>query len=506
MNIFYVETNIYYAIASGIFDLTLFLLIITRYADIADHSREFRDWIIALSITCFAEIPILLTVPYGIMSQTDADILTLIIRIPQGIFLIRYSYYYAKEHIKVNRLLSVAVGSICFFLYCTSCFYDRNHIAPTLASVGAYLVFMIVESRNYSGMHEMVEKVKAQNELAKKNTEEKNRLFAEITDDMVRPLEEMKEMTRKIKKITTDPSIYERAVQVESSEEILSFLIRDIFDLVNLNVNGMKFNERRFHITEVISDITFMMKPLASNKGLTFECLIDPEVPEIWLGDDIRLRQILVNICGNAVKYTSSGLARLYVSEAADGGLIFVISDTGIGIRKEDIPYIFMRYDNLYKEKNSHISGTGLGLAIADSFVKKMNGTIKIESVYGRGSEFIIRLPLWKGEQIKEEDSLLDTDTGLSFYEGDDNEYRRVLSLFAETAQSMKSAILKKNLSETHDLISLYRASQTIGAKALSLELKHAIDNNGNVSGSFPEIFDETLYKVRGYAGQRMMV
>lgn len=506
MNIFYVETNIYYAIASGVFDLLLFLLIITRYADISGHSKAFRNWTIALSITCFAEALLYLASPSGILPVTAVAVITLIIRIPQGILLVIYSFNYSSEQVKAHRIWPIAAGIICPVLYCFSALLDRAHFTPVISSVGLYLVFMIFESRNYDSLHEMVAKVKKQNDLASRKTAEKDKIFSEITDDMVRPLDEMKDMTRKIEKITTDPAICERAVQVEASEEILSFLIRDIFDLVGLNGSGITFNERRFHITEVMSDIIFMMKPYAANKGLTFECISDPDIPEIWLGDDIRLRQILVNLCGNAVKYTTNGIVRLYVSEATDGGLIFVVSDTGVGIRKEDIPYLFTKYDDLYKEDNSHIKGTGLGLSIADSFVKMMDGDIRIESVYGRGTEFIIRLPLRKGEQIREVDSLLDTDTGLTFYEGDDNEYRRVLSLFAETAPAIRQSILHRNASTQQNLLSLYNAARTIGAKALTLELKQAIDNNGAVSGSFPEIFDETLYRVKGYAGQRMMI
>jgi CheY-like chemotaxis protein len=139
-----------------------------------------------------------------------------------------------------------------------------------------------------------------------------------------------------------------------------------------------------------------MFKHVAHNKGLEFFYESTGEIPHCLLGDDIRLRQVLTNICGNAVKFTAEGYVKLSLSATTDK-LIFKIEDTGSGIHKEDIPKLFHAFEQVNKTKHRNIVGSGLGLSICKSFVEMMGGEIIVESEYGHGSAFTIAIPIVKG-------------------------------------------------------------------------------------------------------------
>ena len=134
----------------------------------------------------------------------------------------------------------------------------------------------------------------------------------------------------------------------------------------------------------------------ANDKGLKFNVTIDPRVPTVLYGDEVRIKQVIVNLLNNAVKYTAKGSVELHVeSEEKDEKTVELsisIIDTGMGIRKEAIPYLFDAFKRVDEEKNRHIEGTGLGLSIVKQLVDLMGGTITVNSVYGEGSTFTVVL------------------------------------------------------------------------------------------------------------------
>ena len=134
----------------------------------------------------------------------------------------------------------------------------------------------------------------------------------------------------------------------------------------------------------------------AAEKGLVFEVNIDSNIPSVLFGDEIHIRQIINNLLSNAVKYTPSGKIALNIGEKSrnDGivCLTFDVSDTGIGIKEEDIDKLFSNFTRLDEKKNRNIEGTGLGLALTESLVKLMGGEIRVRSEYGKGSVFTVEL------------------------------------------------------------------------------------------------------------------
>lgn len=144
-----------------------------------------------------------------------------------------------------------------------------------------------------------------------------------------------------------------------------------------------------------IHDISNMIQVKAKGKNLKLEFFVDPKIPSKLMGDDVRIRQILVNLLNNAVKYTKEGSIRLRVEAQEEEHKVllhFSVEDTGIGIKQEDISKLFQEFQRIEEKRNRNIEGTGLGLNITARFLALMGSSLKVESVYGKGSRFYFTL------------------------------------------------------------------------------------------------------------------
>ena len=187
-----------------------------------------------------------------------------------------------------------------------------------------------------------------------------------------------------------------RAVNdIAISAKSLLAIINDILDFSKIESGKLELNPIDYDFRAFIDHIKSMFVYVAREKGLEFILELDNMHDYIY-GDDIRLRQILTNICGNAVKFTEKGHIKLAITTSGDN-LIFKIEDTGIGIQKEDLPNLFKAFEQVDKVKNRHVVGTGLGLSITKAFVEMMDGEITVESKYGHGTVFTVAVPIVKG-------------------------------------------------------------------------------------------------------------
>ena len=182
---------------------------------------------------------------------------------------------------------------------------------------------------------------------------------------------------------------------VKSSNSLLS-IINDVLDFSKINENKIEFIEDNYPLADFITEVSSMVNLRATEKGLTLLMDISPFLPKELIGDDVRVKQVIINILNNAVKYTQHGhvIVRLFGEETSKGfELVCVVEDTGIGIREEDIPFLFEAFSQADRRENRHIQGTGLGLSISDRLIRGMGGSITVESKYGKGSVFTARFP-----------------------------------------------------------------------------------------------------------------
>jgi len=184
-----------------------------------------------------------------------------------------------------------------------------------------------------------------------------------------------------------------------SAHSLLS-IINNILDLSKIESGKFTLVPVNYDFHALVDNIISMFSYVAQKKGLEFKFESTGDLPECLYGDDLRLRQVLTNICGNAVKYTEKGQVKLKTS-ISNGNLVFEVSDTGMGIRKEDIYKLFDAFERMDIEKNRSINGTGLGLSICRSFVEMMGGCILVDSEYGQGSVFTVVIPAVSGDKAK---------------------------------------------------------------------------------------------------------
>ena len=210
-------------------------------------------------------------------------------------------------------------------------------------------------------------------------------------------------------------SVIGYAIDVRDAAESLLALINDLLDMSKIESGKMHLVEQEYDTASELRSIIKMIRVRSNSKDLTFDVVVDPAVPRRLYGDSGKIKQIVLNLLTNAVKYTDFGGFTLSVSvESKDDekcSLRISVKDTGIGVRPEDMDKLFTAYERLDEEKNSGIQGTGLGLDISRRFAALMDGRLWCESVYGEGSEFIFTLvqkiidPAVLGEFNEEEDN-----------------------------------------------------------------------------------------------------
>ncbi|WP_339831277.1 ATP-binding protein [uncultured Parvibaculum sp.] len=195
------------------------------------------------------------------------------------------------------------------------------------------------------------------------------------------------------------PAQRERVEMIRESGECLLTILNDILDLSKLEAGRMVLENEVTRPHEIIETVVEVMRPNAEEKRLTLNVEISDNVPDCIIGDATRLRQILFNLIGNAIKFTPEGRVDVSLDakpdrEADAMELLFTVRDTGIGIPDAMLPQLFTRFQQADSSISRTYGGTGLGLAIARELATLMNGTISVESQEGKGSTFRVRLPV----------------------------------------------------------------------------------------------------------------
>ncbi|MFT6649192.1 response regulator [Pseudophaeobacter arcticus] len=189
------------------------------------------------------------------------------------------------------------------------------------------------------------------------------------------------------------------ATTIKNSGEALLVIINDVLDYSKIEADKLVLHEEAFDLERCIHEIVMLLQPTARDKGLSILVDYDLFLPTQFVGDPGRIRQVLTNLAGNAVKFTSEGHVTLRVTGISDPeeGICAVhcmIEDTGIGIPEEKIDHVFGEFNQVEDERNRKFEGTGLGLAISRRLIELMEGEIWVESDEGRGSCFGFRIPL----------------------------------------------------------------------------------------------------------------
>lgn len=230
---------------------------------------------------------------------------------------------------------------------------------------------------------------------------------------------------------------------IYSSGTALLSLINDLLDFSKIEAGRMELESIEFDLVSVIDSVGEILRTKAAEKGIELMCYVDPEVPSNLRGDPGRLRQMLLNLASNAIKFTEEGevivRAKLIDESDEEAKIRFEVRDTGIGIPEDKIPTIFDKFTQIGDRLSRSSGGTGLGLAIVKRFVEMMNGEIGVESQVGKGStfHFTIKFPIVKKALSEAIDSNVSLE-GISILIVDDNSMTRRLLTEITSGWGMK--------------------------------------------------------------------
>lgn len=205
----------------------------------------------------------------------------------------------------------------------------------------------------------------------------------------------LNEMILRSDNLTED--VLQNTRNIASASDMLLTVLEDIMDMNKMQVGDIRIENLEYDTSALFTDLINMLEPKAKEKSLILKLDIDPEFPLNLFGDKIRMKQILVNVLNNAIKYTRRGYVKLSVKAETVGGTlikaVYQVEDTGIGIKPEDMESLFSDFSRIDISANRSIEGTGLGLFITQGLLSAMGGTIEAESTYGEGSVFTITIP-----------------------------------------------------------------------------------------------------------------
>lgn len=268
------------------------------------------------------------------------------------------------------------------------------------------------ESCDYTGMskEELLDKVK---ELSSANAS-KNTFIANISHEVRTPMNAILGFSELILQLDASPEVDGYANEIKSASNNLLAIINDLLDISKMESGKMELAPVPYYLHYLFSDVESVVSIPIQKKNLEFRTDINPEMPSQLYGDIVRIRQILINIVNNAVKFTKEGHIELR-AKSHDGIILdnpdeewldslsdemesvvtleFQVADTGIGIKKEDLHKIFDKFQQVDSRMNRGIEGTGLGLSISSQLVSMMHGEILVDSEYGAGTVFTIRIP-----------------------------------------------------------------------------------------------------------------
>ncbi|MCR5107653.1 MAG: response regulator [Lachnospiraceae bacterium] len=259
------------------------------------------------------------------------------------------------------------------------------------------------ELSEYMDKFKEEQKLEEELRVAKATSDAKSSFLSNMSHEIRTPINAVLGMDEMILRESENEAILEYANNIKVSGNTLLSLVNDILDFSKIEAGKMEIIPVEYELSSVINDLINMISVKAKDKGLELNVDVDPSTPHILYGDEIRIKQCATNILSNAVKYTEKGSVTLKVgykeddtetvgdsgSEHADNILLTVrVTDTGIGIKEEDIKKLFSPFERIEEKRNRNIEGTGLGMNIVRQLLDLMDTQLNVKSVYGNGSDF----------------------------------------------------------------------------------------------------------------------
>jgi PAS domain S-box-containing protein len=280
----------------------------------------------------------------------------------------------------------------------------NSNIAP-IRNSGNQIVGLVGISWDITDRKLHEEELRKSKELAEAGTLAKNEFIASISHEIRTPMNGILGLSEILKNSNLDAAQTDLLKGIITSAENLLVLLNDVLDFSAMEAGKMEVDYQPFMLERVMEDVSLVMNLKAGEKLVGFSVHVGDDVPTKLIGDSQRLRQILLNLTNNAVKFTDKGSITVTVSNKGRSGnkttLLFEVTDTGIGIPDNARDSLFQVFSRVRQDKTKLISGTGLGLSICKKLVDLMNGSIGMDSEYGKGSRFWFTLDFALSTTVK---------------------------------------------------------------------------------------------------------
>ena len=371
-----------------------------------------------------------------------------------------------KDKRYIPLIAFIIIGSIAMYVQSQK---PELFLITPLEAFTVFIMYFTIENPDVK----MLNEVSLAKDAAEKANHAKSDFLSNMSHEIRTPLNAIVGFSEALKYDDLPPESVEKVNDIIMASNNLLDIVNGILDISKIEANKLEIISKEYDIHSMWDEWVSLTKARIGERNLEFKVNIDKSIPSVLYGDNTRIKQVVLNILTNAVKYTKEGYVDFRVSNVIKDNvcrLIFSVEDSGIGIKEEALPKLFSKFERLNVEKSLTIEGTGLGLAITKKLVELMDGKIIVQSVYGKGSKFtvsvdqrIIAVEKPETKEVKTTESKAINANGARVLVVDDNELNikvastllKKYNFVIDSAHSGLECINKINKGEKYDIVFL---------------------------------------------------